>query len=96
MNILSKFIATLGIVFFACFSFSAWAINVNTASAKELQSALTGVGPVKAQAIVDYRKKNGRFDSTSDLLKVPGVGKATIDSNRSSIEFDSPQSTEKK
>jgi competence protein ComEA len=49
------------------------AININTADVHELDE-LPGVGIIKAQAIVDYREKNGFFLTTEDLLKVPGIG----------------------
>ena len=44
-------------------------IDVNTASAEELQS-LPGLGPVKAAAIVSYREKYGPFSSLEDLENV--------------------------
>mgnify|MGYP003424679286 FL=1 len=56
-------------------------INLNTASADEL-AALKGVGEKKAQAIVDYREKQGKFTSVEQLEEVSGIGPATLDANR--------------
>ena len=56
-------------------------INVNTASATELE-ALPGVGEVIAQAIVDYRTENGPFTSVDQLLDVSGIGDATLEDIR--------------
>lgn len=53
-------------------------ININTASAAELES-LPGIGPSAAQAIVDYRNEHGLFISVQDILLVPGIGPATYD-----------------
>jgi comEA protein len=47
-------------------------ININRASAAELEK-LPEIGPVKAQAIVDYRNANGRFASIEDIMKVSGI-----------------------
>lgn len=52
-------------------------VDINTASEAELQS-LKGVGPAKAKAIVDYRKKNGNFKSVNDLENVDGIGSKTV------------------
>ena len=48
-------------------------VDINSANAEQLQT-LKGIGPKKAQAIVNYRKNNGSFKSISDLNKVKGVG----------------------
>lgn len=48
-------------------------INLNSAAAAELQ-LLPGVGPVMAKKIIDYRLKNGYFQSINDLINVEGVG----------------------
>lgn len=53
------------------------AVNVNTASASQLQ-ALPGIGPSKAQAIVDDRAANGAYGSCSELTRVKGIGDATV------------------
>lgn len=56
-------------------------ININTATAAELES-LPGIGPAKAQAIIDYRKKYGRFGSVEELINVSGIGEKTLDKIR--------------
>ncbi|MDQ3854880.1 MAG: ComEA family DNA-binding protein [Chloroflexota bacterium] len=48
-------------------------VNLNTASADELD-ALPGIGPAKAAAIVEYRRKHGPFRSAAELQEVPGIG----------------------
>jgi competence protein ComEA len=59
-------------------------VNINTASAKELEN-LAGVGPKYAKAIVDYRKKNGKFKKAEDIMKVKGIGKKTYAMNKTMI-----------
>jgi competence protein ComEA len=54
-------------------------VNINSASKEQLET-LDGVGPVKAQAIIDYRKKNGPFKKVEDIKKVNGIGDATFNS----------------
>ena len=59
-------------------------ININTASAQELQT-LKGIGPALSKRIVDYRQKNGAFSSPEDLVNVKGIGPATLSKFRSQI-----------
>lgn len=59
-------------------------VNINTASQKEL-STLDGVGQVKAQAIIDYRKAHDGFDSPKEIKKVDGIGDKTFENIRDDI-----------
>ncbi len=56
-------------------------INVNTASATELE-ALPGIGEVLAATIVQYRTENGPFASVDQLEDVSGIGPATLEDIR--------------
>ena len=47
-------------------------VNINTATAEQLD-ALPGIGPTKAQAIIDYRNEHGRFSSIEDIQNVKGI-----------------------
>ena len=57
-------------------------ININTASASELE-ALPGIGPALAARIVEYRDGHGPFASVDDLTDVPGIGPAKLEALRS-------------
>jgi competence protein ComEA len=52
-------------------------VDLNTATATELE-ALPGVGPATAQAILDQRRRVGRFRSVDDLLDVRGIGPSKL------------------
>ena len=60
-------------------------VNINTANAEQIASAMTGVGESKAKAIVQYRKSNGKFKSVQDLEQVDGIGAKTIEKNKDKI-----------
>ncbi|MFC5191063.1 Tex family protein [Algoriphagus aquatilis] len=53
-------------------------VEVNTAS-KELLTYVSGLGPVLAQNIVDFRKENGPFSSRAQLKKVPRLGEKAFE-----------------
>jgi competence protein ComEA len=53
-------------------------ININRAEPWLLE-ALSGIGEVTAQAIVEYRDEHGPFRTIEDLLKVSGIGQGTFD-----------------
>ncbi|EPC3544517.1 ComEA family DNA-binding protein [Aeromonas hydrophila] len=59
-------------------------VNLNTANINEL-TALKGIGEKKAQAIVDYREKQGKFTTVDQLTDVSGIGPATLEANRDMI-----------
>ncbi len=68
------------------------ALNVNTATVAELDS-LPGIGPSKAAAIVAARTRRP-FRRLSDLLRVPGIGRATLERLAPLVRFDDPPSSE--
>lgn len=59
-------------------------VDINTATAEELET-LMGIGPVLAQAIVDYRTEHGPFESVDELLEVSGIGETKLDNIRGDI-----------
>ena len=61
-------------------------VNVNTATAEELET-LTGIGPVLAQSILDYRAEHGDFQTAEELLNVKGIGEAKLAGFRAQITF---------
>lgn len=64
------------------------ALNLNTAGAEEIAEVMTGIGKVKADAIVKDREANGKFKSIEDLTRVKGIGPATIEKNRDKIKVE--------
>ncbi|WP_053073727.1 helix-hairpin-helix domain-containing protein [Bacillus sp. LL01] len=59
-------------------------VNINTASLEEL-TTLTGVGPAKAKAIIDYRTEHGMFKQVEDIVNVTGIGEKSFEKIRDEI-----------
>ena len=53
-------------------------ININTASEAELMT-LPGIGQSRAKDIINYRVKNGLFESIDDIMKVSGIKEAAFE-----------------
>ena len=60
-------------------------LNINTATASQLDEALPGIGPTLSERIVAYRQQNGPFTRTDQLMLVNGIGQGTYDNLRSLI-----------
>jgi competence protein ComEA len=72
-------VLAVALAVFSAMSF-AQAIDINTATAEQLDKGVKGIGPKKAADIVKYRDANGPFQSVDDLANVPGLkGKKTLD-----------------
>ena len=86
---MKKFIINIALVLLAsAFNFAqAMPVNINTANAKIISDSLTGIGLVKAQAIVDYRQKNGAFESVESLTQVKGIGSKTLQKIKEDIKL---------
>ena len=64
-------------------------IVLNQANLDDLQR-LPGIGPKKAEAILALRQRMGRFRQVEDLLKVKGIGRATLKKLRPLVRIDTP------
>jgi competence protein ComEA len=74
----------------SCIPVLAWAgpVDINKADAKTIAKELNGIGLSRAQAIVEYREKNGGFKSVEELRKVKGIGAKTLEQNRTNIRLE--------
>ncbi len=75
----------------ALFSFSASVlaspVNVNSASVGEISAALSGIGPVKAEAISTYCQESSCL-KPADLLQVKGIGAKTLEKIKVDLVFE--------
>lgn len=61
-------------------------VSINNGTKEELMT-LSGIGEVKAQAIIDYRNKNGKFSKIEDLMNVSGIGESTYNQIKDNIKL---------
>lgn len=93
---MKKFFALVTALVFCCtmvgplWGEEAEMININTASAEELEQ-LYRVGPAYAVRIIEYREKNGSFEKPEDIMNVPGIGSKAFERNKDRITVKSPE-----
>lgn len=61
-------------------------VNINTANYQELVS-VNGIGPKKAQAIIEYRNIHGKLKNFDELTKVKGFNQKSITKLQTKIEI---------
>jgi competence protein ComEA len=61
-------------------------VRINYATAEEIQQ-LPGIGPSKANAILEYREEHGFFQKPEDLLNVSGIGEKTLETLLEEIQI---------
>ena len=59
-------------------------VNINTAKQTELET-LPGIGPSTAQKIIDYRTKNGKFETIEDIQNVKGISDGKFEEIKDNI-----------
>ncbi len=80
-----KKLVVLLVALFAAANVSATPVNINSADAKAISEALTGIGLKKAEAIIKYRTDKGPFKTAADLANVSGIGPKTVEKNKKDI-----------
>lgn len=61
------------------------AVDINRAGKNELMS-INGIGEVRADAILEYRKKNNCFKNIQELKEVKGIGDKFLEKNKKNIK----------
>lgn len=61
-------------------------IKINYATQSEIET-LSGIGPAKAQAIIQYRDENGLFKEVNDLLNISGIGEKTLENIKDELQI---------
>jgi competence protein ComEA len=92
---LVKILGALLLTLSAVAAFAASKVNINTADAKTLAAALEGVGPSRAEAIVQYRSEHGPFKSLEALANVKGIGQSVIEANLERMTLSADKQADK-
>jgi len=90
MPFLRKVFLVIALFLSAVTMVAAGPIDINSADAKTLATTIKGIGAKKAEAIVAYRVQHGPFKSIEELAQVKGIGKKTIEMNRSNLIVGKP------
>jgi len=61
-------------------------VRINYATQEEIET-LPGIGPSKAETILQYREENGHFQTVDDLLDISGIGEKTLDNMKDEIQI---------
>ena len=83
---MKKFYLTMILLLFLATSAFA-KVNINTADVEEL-TTLPGIGPAKAEAIVQYRNDKGQFKKIEDLTGVKGIGDKIVDKIKPEVTIE--------
>ena len=70
-------------------------ININTAAAEQLV-LLPGIGKKTADAIIEYRTKNGNFTAVDDIAKVKGIGAKKLEKIKNYLVLEGETTLKKK
>ncbi len=65
-------------------------LDINRATLEQLDQ-LPGIGPKKAQLIIDYREANKGFRAVEELLNISGIGEKTYSGLKGYVCVDEPQ-----
>lgn len=80
LKLTTKMLATFTLILMLGMPITTFAltpINLNTATATELQT-VKGIGPKMAEKIIAYRSQHGQFTTVEDLCAVQGIGEKTL------------------
>lgn len=66
-------------------------VDINTADAATLATAIKGVGAARAEAIIAYREQHGPFATVDDLANVKGIGSKIVEANRDGLSVGEPK-----